>query len=41
MVSTTRWEKPDPAFVRTVAEIDTRIRYLLPLLARTPQEVKP
>ncbi|WP_330292797.1 arsenate reductase/protein-tyrosine-phosphatase family protein [Streptomyces sp. NBC_00576] len=30
-----------PAFVRTVAEIDTRIRYLLPLLARTPQEVKP
>jgi protein-tyrosine-phosphatase/DNA-binding transcriptional ArsR family regulator len=30
-----------PAFVRAVAEIDTRIRYLLPLLARTPQEVKP
>ncbi|GCB52038.1 arsenate reductase [Streptomyces sp. NL15-2K] len=30
-----------PAFVRTAAEIDTRIRYLLPLLARTPQEVKP
>lgn len=30
-----------PAFVRTVAEIDTRIHYLLPLLARTPQEVQP
>nr|WSY51222.1 ArsR family transcriptional regulator [Streptomyces sp. NBC_00886] len=30
-----------PAFVRTAAEIDTRIRYLLPLLAHTPQEVKP
>jgi len=30
-----------PAFVRTAAEIDTRIRYLLPLLTPTPQEVKP
>ncbi|MER5927536.1 ArsR family transcriptional regulator [Streptomyces mirabilis] len=30
-----------PAFVRTAAEIDTRIRYLLPLLIPTPQEVQP
>ncbi|AXK34414.1 ArsR family transcriptional regulator [Streptomyces armeniacus] len=30
-----------PAFVRTAAEIDTRIRYLLPLLTPTPQEVQP
>jgi len=30
-----------PAFVRTAAEIDTRIRYLLPQLAFTSQEVKP
>jgi protein-tyrosine-phosphatase/DNA-binding transcriptional ArsR family regulator len=30
-----------PAFVRTAAEIDTRIRYLLPLLTLTPQEVQP
>jgi protein-tyrosine-phosphatase/DNA-binding transcriptional ArsR family regulator len=30
-----------PAFVRTAAEIDTRIRYLLPLLIPTPQEVLP
>ncbi|WP_345656866.1 arsenate reductase/protein-tyrosine-phosphatase family protein [Streptomyces siamensis] len=30
-----------PAFVRTAAEIDTRIRYLLPLLMPTPQEVQP
>jgi len=29
-----------PAFVRTAAEIDTRIRYLLPQLALTPKEVK-
>ncbi len=29
-----------PAFVRTAAEIDTRIRYLLPLLTPTPQEVQ-
>ncbi|MDQ0688488.1 protein-tyrosine-phosphatase/DNA-binding transcriptional ArsR family regulator [Streptomyces achromogenes] len=29
-----------PAFVRTAAEIDTRIRYLVPLLVATPQEVK-
>ncbi|MFC9684875.1 ArsR family transcriptional regulator [Streptomyces sp. NPDC056948] len=30
-----------PAFVRTAAEIDTRIRHLLPLLISTPQEVQP
>jgi protein-tyrosine-phosphatase/DNA-binding transcriptional ArsR family regulator len=30
-----------PAFVRTAAEIDTRIRSLLPLLIPTPQEVLP
>jgi protein-tyrosine-phosphatase/DNA-binding transcriptional ArsR family regulator len=30
-----------PAFVRTAAEIDTRIRYLLPLLTLTPQELRP
>ncbi|WP_369275515.1 ArsR family transcriptional regulator [Streptomyces sp. R11] len=30
-----------PAFVRTAAEIDTRIRYLLPLLIPAPQEVQP
>ncbi|MEU9954358.1 ArsR family transcriptional regulator [Streptomyces sp. NPDC050982] len=30
-----------PAFVRTAAGIDTRIRYLLPLLIPTPQEVQP
>ncbi|MFG2029818.1 ArsR family transcriptional regulator [Streptomyces sp. NPDC048825] len=30
-----------PAFVRTAAEIDTRIRYLLPQLALTPREVEP
>ncbi|MGW6405238.1 arsenate reductase/protein-tyrosine-phosphatase family protein [Streptomyces sp. NPDC055134] len=30
-----------PAFVRTAAEIDTRIRYLLPLLIPMPQEVQP
>ncbi|MGX1564226.1 arsenate reductase/protein-tyrosine-phosphatase family protein [Streptomyces sp. NPDC055506] len=30
-----------PAFVRTTAEINTRISYLLPLLIRTPQEVQP
>lgn len=30
-----------PAFVRTAAEIDKRIRYLLPLLIPTPQEVQP
>ncbi|MDQ1022743.1 protein-tyrosine-phosphatase/DNA-binding transcriptional ArsR family regulator [Streptomyces umbrinus] len=30
-----------PAFVRTAADIDTRIRYLLPLLTLTPQEVQP
>ncbi|RFC78166.1 ArsR family transcriptional regulator [Streptomyces sp. AcE210] len=30
-----------PAFVRTAAEIDTRIGYLLPLLISTPQEVQP
>jgi protein-tyrosine-phosphatase len=26
-----------PAFRRTAAEIDTRIRYLLPVLAHTPE----
>ncbi|WP_028803799.1 ArsR family transcriptional regulator [Streptomyces sp. 142MFCol3.1] len=47
------WSIPDPAaasdpdpvghaaFVRTAAEIGTRIRYLLPLLIPTPQEVQP
>ncbi|WP_329054087.1 ArsR family transcriptional regulator [Streptomyces violaceus] len=47
------WSIPDPAaatspgpvghsaFVRTAAEIDTRIRYLLPLLTFTPQKVQP
>ncbi|WP_306935400.1 arsenate reductase/protein-tyrosine-phosphatase family protein [Streptomyces phaeochromogenes] len=30
-----------PAFVRTAAELDSRIRYLLPLLTLTPQEVQP
>ncbi|MFD6311037.1 arsenate reductase/protein-tyrosine-phosphatase family protein [Streptomyces nigra] len=30
-----------PAFVRTAAEIDIRIRYLLPLLTPVPQEVQP
>lgn len=47
------WSIPDPAtatspgpvghlaFVRTAAEIDTRIRYLLPLLTLAPQEVQP
>jgi protein-tyrosine-phosphatase/DNA-binding transcriptional ArsR family regulator len=30
-----------PAFVHTAAEIDIRIRYLLPLLIPTPQEVQP
>ncbi|KOV54467.1 ArsR family transcriptional regulator [Streptomyces sp. AS58] len=30
-----------PAFARTAAEIDSRIRYLLPLLVPTPQEVQP
>ncbi|MGW7164191.1 arsenate reductase/protein-tyrosine-phosphatase family protein [Streptomyces sp. NPDC054884] len=30
-----------PAFVRVAAEIDTRIRYLLPLLVPAPQEVQP
>ena len=30
-----------PAFVRTAEEIDARIRYLLPLLTLTPQEVQP
>ncbi|MFE2645863.1 ArsR family transcriptional regulator [Streptomyces nigra] len=45
------WSIPDPAaaagpdghpaFVRTVVEIDTRIRYLLPLLTPASQEVQP
>ncbi|MFC4534856.1 ArsR family transcriptional regulator [Sphaerisporangium dianthi] len=46
------WSMPDPAagdgtegdraFERTAAEIDTRLRYLLPVLAPTPhQEVRP
>ncbi|MFD7694586.1 ArsR family transcriptional regulator [Streptomyces sp. NPDC059805] len=30
-----------PAFVHTAAQIDTRIRYLLPLLTPVPQEVQP
>lgn len=30
-----------PAFARTAAEIDKRIRQLLPLLVPTPQEVQP
>ncbi|MFG3182100.1 arsenate reductase/protein-tyrosine-phosphatase family protein [Streptomyces nigra] len=30
-----------PAFARTAAEIDTRIRHLLPLLTPAPQEVQP
>ena len=30
-----------PAFVRTAAEINTRIHYLLPLLTPAPQEVQP
>ncbi|MEV8315062.1 metalloregulator ArsR/SmtB family transcription factor [Streptomyces sp. NPDC059900] len=30
-----------PAFIRTAAELETRIRYVLPLLIPSPQEVKP
>jgi hypothetical protein len=30
-----------PASIRTAAGIDTRVRYLPPLLAQTPQEVQP
>ncbi len=43
------WSVPDPAaagtsyaaFVRTAADIDTRVRHLLPVLATDPQEVEP
>lgn len=44
------WSIPDPAaagdtgsaaFVRAAAEIDTRVRYLLPQIVRPPREVRP
>jgi protein-tyrosine-phosphatase/DNA-binding transcriptional ArsR family regulator len=43
------WSIPDPAagddgdaaFVRAAAEIDTRVRHLLPQLVRPPREVRP